>query len=685
MNSCAQEAYPGAVWTACLTVGRKPPANQFSQGFNGFTNPLTNAPEHVGELSPSSFTLGGNEYTVEGLTVSDAGELSLTFYGVTTMVEGTLHIGPGGTPFAISDADQFPFLQELLFQYSWSDSGLTWNTGDQIAVALVQDRHDRPQAARREPVDTRPLHLALWTDRPGYRPGEPLRLYRTVARGGDRGKYEMLFYLERADGGQRRYLSPGTKSMQLREQAVDYRGRPLGFHRVGTVPEAERELTWEGAAPEPGLWQFVAELRADNEHDEPKRASAKFAVAAGSQLLIRRGFERDVTEELTLRGDRIHYLGSRLFVRAGATLRLEAGTLVMAWGPEAAIIVEPGGRIEAEGTREAPVVLTCTLPAASRAAGCWGGVWLMGRAPVTGGQAAAGGVPSGRAAYGGSDPGDSSGWLRYVRVEFAGGSAGSPAAPVPALGLYGVGSGTVVDHVQTHASQSDGILFSGGTVGCAYCVASGSGAAGLAWERGWRGHLSHLYVQQGNEGIDGILGGNDSQGYDLEPRSRPTLANVTVVRSRPIGRGPREGAGLRLREGTAVVARDLLVARFEGGAIHAGGRSAQLFAEGASSVVRAILHRNGYRPGRLQLRGGIHSGVEFEDRDPKLRNVVWGTNPDPRPMADSPAVLRNNPADVASEGETAIGGEYVGAFGKDENWLEGWTFFGAESDSDFGT
>lgn len=80
-----------------------------------------------------------------------------------------------------------------------------------------------------------------------------------------------------------------------------------------------------------------------------------------------------LSEDLTLRADTVHFMSSRVFVRDGATLRIEAGAEVTAWGPGTAIIVEPGGRIEAEGTRENPVVLTCSMPTAMRQPGCWGG------------------------------------------------------------------------------------------------------------------------------------------------------------------------------------------------------------------------------------------------------------------------------------------------------------------------
>ena len=485
-----------------------------------------------------------------------------------------------------------------------------------------------------------------------------------------------FFYLERVGTGQRRYFAPGIGSQALREEVVDSRGLPMGGFRAARLQEVERELIWEGVVPEPGLWQFVAELHGGRARAEPKRAYAKFVVAGKGQVLNRPGFVREVSGDVALRSDTIYYLGDELIVSDGATLTIEAGTLVEAWSPQAAIIVERGARIVAEGTREAPVVLTCTTPAGQRQPGCWGGLRVLGTARVTRQEGIAGSVlPADRAMYGGTDANDSSGSLRYVRVEFAG-SGPVPGTPVPALGLYGVGSGTVLEHVQVHESLGDGLAWSGGTAACDYCVVSGSGGAGLARERGWRGAARHLYVQHGDRGTDGVRGGNDAKGWDLEPRSRPTLSNVTLVHSHRYGKRTRKGVGLRLGTGSAVMARSLLETGFGGGAIDAGSRSAQLFANGASAVQDALLYYNKGLRKADQVRGPIKSLVDFLDDDPKLQNVRYEANPDPRPEVGSPALLTGEASD---DGEPSPEKRYIGAFAE-ENWLEEWTFFGAERD-----
>ena len=529
-----------------------------------------------------------------------------------------------------------------------------------------------------------PLQLALWTDRPGYRTGETVRLYHTLDPHDDDGQYRVFAWLEPAEGGARRYLAPLSADGALHDTAVDIRGLPEASSQARSLPRADRALAWDGESLAPGRWRFVLELRPGDSPGQPaapdrpratRRAYAAFTVAERSQLLNRRGFDRELRSDLTLRSDTLYYMLHQLFVHDGATLTIEAGTVVHAWGANAAIIVEPGGRIVAEGTRQAPVVLTCSAPVGQRQPGCWAGLRLLGTAPVTRLQGVVPGVlPADRPAYGGTDADGSSGDLRFVRVEFAG-AAGDPETAAPAIGLYGAGSATVLDHVQARQSLGAGIAFSGGSARCHRCVASGSGAAGLAWQRGWQGAADHLYVQHGPAGTDAIAGNGDDQGWDLLPRSRPALSSLTLVHSAAFGERARKGAALRLSSGSAVTARDLLAIRFAGGAVDARARSALLFGEGQSSLAGALLHLNGVR----QLRGGIADAVEFANRDPQLRDVRWFANPDPRPKPSSPA-LKQEPEEQPGEGEGTPG--YIGAFGTDENWLEQWTVFGSESDYD---
>ena len=649
------------VWSATLTV------RDLTAGIRGCSNSVQFGNcSNTSNLSEDEFTYDSTTYTIQVLLVRPNGELSIQLSTAITDATNTLNLAVGDQQFSLSAADLTSITGRTKY---WNNSGLNWPLGttvelkllDPSAIAASATASSSSGSSGRKP---QPLQMALWTDRQAYLAGQTVRLYRTLNPHDDRGRYRSLLYLEKAGGGERRYLAPLSATGGPYPDPVNLRGMPVQLARERTLTVADRALSFEGEAPEPGLWRFVMELRPSTEQEsEPRRtrrAWASFTVAERSQLLNRRAFDREIRTDLTLRSNTIYYLGHQLFVHDGATLTIEPGTVVSGYGLNTAIIVEPGGRIVAEGTREAPVVLTCSAPVGRREAGCWGGLRILGNAPVTRLEGVAPGVlPAERPVYGGTDAEDSSGVLRYVRVEFAG-AAGESEVPGPAIGLYGVGGGTVLDHVQARASLGDGFAFHGGTAPCGHCVASGSGNAGLSWERGWRGAASHLYVQLGSGGVDGLAGGNDNQGHDLEPRSLPTLSNVTLIHSVP--HGNRDGVALRLSTGSGVRAGDLLATRFAGGAIDARGRSGLLFAEGESSVTSSLLYLNGVR----QLRGSLRDVVEFINRDPKLRDVRDFANPDPRPKANSPA--------LSDEAEG-----YIGAFGREENWLDEWTVFGPES------
>ena len=584
---------------------------------------------------------------------------------------------------------------------SWVDGFSGWpvlnrqadGTPPGVTPGLPPGQRPGTPRERRVRIQPKPAQLALWTDRPAYRAGESVRLYRTLDPDKEDGRYRTFVYLERAgaeegeggeegeeaeEGEERSYVFPLSAAAELHADPVNDRGMPEELSKAWALDAVDRELTFEGPAPEPGLWQFVIELR-PGEPDEQvrgfeeplqtRRAWAKFVVAERGQLLNRRGFTREVRDELTLTADAIYYLQHQLFVRDGATLTIEPGTFLQAWGPQTAIIVEPGGQIVAEGTREAPVVLTCSEPVGQRRPGCWGGLRLLGRAPVTRLEGIVPGVlPAERAVYGGRDAEDSSGVLRYVRVEFAG-AAAEPETTAPAIGLYGAGSSTVLDHVQARSSGGDGFAFAGGNAGCSHCVASGSGGSGLSWERGWRGDASHVYVQHGREGGDGISGTHDAEGHDREPRSMPTVSNVTLVHAAPYGRHERSAVAVRLSTGSAIQGYDLLATGFRGGAIRATGRSLLLFHDRESSVHGALLWLNG----APQVPRGLADAVEFSVLNPELRDVRDFANPDPRPKP-ALAVL-NYVFDVRATDREG----YIGAFHWDENWLDEWTVFGPES------
>ncbi|UOQ97648.1 hypothetical protein MUN81_20755 [Hymenobacter sp. 5317J-9] len=179
-----------------------------------------------------------------------------------------------------------------------------------------------------------------------------------------------------------------------------------------------------------------------------------------------------ITTSTTWSASKQYLLKGYVYVRSGATLTIEAGTIIKGdKDTKGALIVEPGAKLIAIGTATKPIVFTSNQPKGSRNYGDWGGVILAGNAPVNtlvgGNRPTIEGGPTTQ--YGGTNATDDSGTLQYVRIEF-GGVAFSPNNEVNGLTLAGVGSGTTLDHIQVSYSGDDAFEWFGGTVNAKYLV-----------------------------------------------------------------------------------------------------------------------------------------------------------------------------------------------------------------------
>ena len=146
------------------------------------------------------------------------------------------------------------------------------------------------------------------------------------------------------------------------------------------------------------------------------------------------------------------------------------------------MLVNRGSKIQAVGTRALQIIFSGQFNLGGsnnfgdNAQGLWGGIILLGRAPTavcaTGtGPNNAGGTSTtcqlaiegvtGRF-YGGANQADSSGQMSYVQIRYSG-IAISDGNELQGLTLSGTGSGTVLDHIQSHNSADDGLESMGGS------------------------------------------------------------------------------------------------------------------------------------------------------------------------------------------------------------------------------
>lgn len=189
-----------------------------------------------------------------------------------------------------------------------------------------------------------------------------------------------------------------------------------------------------------------------------------------------------ITASRTLSASREYLLRGAVFVESGATLTIEPGTKV--YGEQATrgtLIIAQGGKINANVTAQAPIVFSSDQPVGKQERGQWGGLIINGRAPINTGTAFGEGDTG---QYGGTDPHDNSGVLRYVRVEYAG-IEFSPDNELNGIAFQGVGDSTVVQYVQVHFNQDDGIEFFGGTVNLKYALVTGARDDSFDWTDGW--------------------------------------------------------------------------------------------------------------------------------------------------------------------------------------------------------
>ena len=629
--------------------------------------------------------------------------LTLTVAAGESSAEGTFEISAmaesGGEPecaeavlvraVRVTDSDRAEASTRLMITDPSADEAICGPPAEGPSVALAPTGAPNPPESPAEPPSEMPAaepperlgtpaRLAIWTDRSVYAQGQQVRLLRSVDAMGDAALYAFFYYLEDVSTGARLYFAPALRSTTLEPEIVDQFGMRDGAFRPGGFEFAARDLFWAGAAPPPGSWQFVAEVRSSDAQRIVKVSHAKFVVAAEPPAEIGSpGGPVELEGDETWTKDAVYKLRGTVRVASGVTLAIEAGTVIQALGPEAGIVVERGGRIEVRGTRREPVVMTCDAPVGFREPGCWGGLTVLGDAPVhRAGGAARPYSDESRRDYGGEAADGSSGTLTYLRVEFAGAGNPSGGPPGPALGLYGVGSGTRIEFVQSRAGLGDGIAIRGGTVNCRYCVSSGSAEDLLDWSQGWQGTAQHLFLRQGASGRHGIHARGPA-GSSV-PSRLPAVFNATLVGGAGLQPPAAAGSGLHLSHGGALTAGNWVVIGFPGMAVHAGVTEGRWVGTG-EGLRNVMLHENGGFRNALQISTDIRRHVIFRAEDPLLLNDRYEPNPDPRPGRWSAALHERRAAAPPALRGPWDDAPYAGAFGS-WIWTEEWTFFGSESE-----
>ncbi|MEA3286861.1 MAG: hypothetical protein U9Q77_05755, partial [Candidatus Marinimicrobia bacterium] len=234
-----------------------------------------------------------------------------------------------------------------------------------------------------------------------------------------------------------------------------------------------------------------------------------------------------------------HLLTGQVFVKPGVTLTIQAGTTIKAneddgAGLAPALVIEKGAVIMAEGTATAPITFTTVLTADEMLdpRGNWGGIIILGDAPIAvdGGSSFVEGLEG--IPYGGTNADDNSGVLRYVRVWHGGRSIGQDNE-INGITLAGVGRGTTIEYCEVALNLDDGFEMFGGTVDLKYCNVLFVGDDAFDVDEGYQGRGQFLFAMVGADAGNRAHEMDSKTNGDLNstPRSHPVWYNVTLVGS----------------------------------------------------------------------------------------------------------------------------------------------------------
>lgn len=329
-----------------------------------------------------------------------------------------------------------------------------------------------------------------------------------------------------------------------------------------------------------------------------KSASAEYSAACSKPVQTVSG---NITSSTTWTADKIWEIDGIVNVLNGVTLTIEAGTYIKGGvpsgtAPTGILVIQKGGKLNANGTATAPVVFTsynlldCD-DETTASPGDFGGVILLGKAQVNTGTDS--NVIEGltdqsnpsQYYYGSTtttNNTDNSGSLTYVRIEFAGRVL--PTGPdgngneINGLTLGGVGSGTTLDHIQVSFGKDDSFEWFGGTVNATNLVSYASDDDNFDFDNGYVGTISCALSLANYNSTHSLSGTSpDSNGIELDnnasgsgatPFTHPVINNLTIVGAKSSTNGASYENAIHVRRNGRLTLNDAAVTGYPVGILN---------------------------------------------------------------------------------------------------------------------
>lgn len=281
----------------------------------------------------------------------------------------------------------------------------------------------------------------------------------------------------------------------------------------------------------------------------------------------------NITANTTLYKRYTYQLVGQVYVTNNAVLNIEAGTVIRGDKETGgALIITKGAKIMARGQVSDPIVFTSNNDDFERKKGDWGGLVILGSAPISkiGGEGILYSTldPS-LGKYGGADKEDYSGILSYVRIEFAGKKVGQNKG-LSGLLLAGVGNKTKIENIQISYCGNDSFQTLGGSVALNHLVSFRSNDDDFYFTQGVDCNISnsiairHPYSSD-NDGSRCLkLESYDSpQNMDFaKPFSKIVASNVTLVNTEANDQGLVKEA-IQISENTFLTIENSVVSGFK--------------------------------------------------------------------------------------------------------------------------
>ena len=279
----------------------------------------------------------------------------------------------------------------------------------------------------------------------------------------------------------------------------------------------------------------------------------------------------EIQADTTWSAEKSYILDQQVTVPAGVTLTIEPGTVIKANAGEAPtvsmLVIARGGKLMAKGTAEQPIIFTSindnldkendiASALSQEDVGLWGGIIILGNAPVSlanGDEETfyVGLDPNDKSSYyGGNKTDDGSGELEYVSIRHGGIFIGT-GSESNGLTLCGVGSGTIINHIEIFANQDDGVELFGGSVNVDNLIVHASGDDAIDIDEGYTGTISNFLVEltdrsdnaveiSGGQGdsagafalSNGIIDGKGAENsniYSIDEKAEGTLTNIVAT------------------------------------------------------------------------------------------------------------------------------------------------------------